>query len=320
MINIARIKLDFDGFINLRNRLGRLGLFYTETPNEFNLYMFLEAQTFYTTITVTEIQERFGRGQGVMVMFRTTYLKDAVRLELVETGIGTEIAKASIDTTNLQQVLDKFLSDFSKLTVTTTGGQGTAGYAMIPVRMGSGKPRRCMSCGNIILSGESVCPACGSHEIEEKGVELDAKKWVGWDFEGTIKYMLQFLGGYNFAQITTLNAKQKKTIKQMLIDSITQGWDMNKLESEIQTVTGDENSARMIARSEVIRAANEGALLHYKEKDIEKVRWLAVPSAPGGRTCEKCLERNGREYLIKDVEGQIPLHPYCRCTITPVVE
>jgi len=317
---MARIKLDFDGFINLRNRLGRLGLFYTETPNEFNLYMFLEAQTFYTAITVTEIQERFGRGQFVMEMFRTTYLKDAVRLESVETGIGTEIAKASIDTTNLQQVLDKFLSDFSKLTVTTTGGQGTPGFALIPMRMGSGKPRRCMSCGNIILSGEDICPACGSHEIESKEAELTLKKWVGFDFSGDVKYILEFLKNYAFDQITTLSQKKKKTIKEFLIQSITEGWSVNKLENEIETVIKDENQARVIARTEIMRAANMGAIMHYEDKGIEKVRWLAVPSAPGGRTCDRCLELHGKEFLIKDIKNKIIPHPFCRCTVTPVIE
>jgi SPP1 gp7 family putative phage head morphogenesis protein len=280
--------------------------------------MLLEGQVFYTTMTMEEIQLRFGRSAYVVELFKATYIRDGIKVKTLETT--TEIIKdVNIETTNLKEILDNFLHSFEKITTTASGGQGTAGYAMIPVRMSDGKPKRCMDCGNIILSNETVCPSCGSYNIKEKGAELDMKKWVGWDFEGTIKYMIQFLEGYDFPQITTLNNKQKKTIKEFLIASLTEGWTMNKLESEIETVTEDDSSARMIARSEVIRAANEGAILHYKEADIEKVKWIAVPSSPGGRTCPRCLEMNGKEFLLKDAEGKIPWHPFCRCCWSPIV-
>lgn len=315
---MGRINLDFDGFINLENRM-KLQTFYIETPKDFTIFMLLEGQAFYTVITMDEIQMRFGNSQFVIELFKATYIRDAIRVQSLEEQ-KTEIVKdINVNTANLKEILDSFLKDFSKLTITTTGGEGTAGYAMIPTVLGSGKPKRCMDCGNIILSGETVCPSCGSHNIKEKGVELDMKKWVGWDFEGTVKYMIQFLESYNFEQITTLNKKQKASIKQLLINSLLEGWTMNKLESEIEVITKDDNLARMIARSEVIRCANEGAILHYKEANIEKVKWIATPSSPGGRTCSICLERNGKEYLIKDAEGKIPLHPYCRCTFSPVV-
>jgi len=315
---VPRISLDFDGFINLENRL-KLQTFYVETPKDFTIFMLLEGQVFYTTMTMEEIQLRFGRSAYVVELFKATYIRDGIKVKTLETT--TEIIKdVNIETTNLKEILDNFLHSFEKITTTASGGQGTAGYAMIPVRMSDGKPKRCMDCGNIILSNETVCPSCGSYNIKEKDVELDTKKWVGFDFTGDIKYMLEFLEKYDFARITTLDKKQKKTIKQMLIDSLIQGWNMNKLESEIETVTKDENLARVIARTEIMVVANQGAILHYEDKGIEKVRWIAVPSAPGGRTCDKCLSLHGKEFLIKDIKDKLVIHPYCRCTIAPVVE
>lgn len=161
------------------------------------------------------------------------------------------------------------------------------------------------------------CKKCGFNF--DKIPEVSLKRFVGWDFEGTVKWILMFLEKYALSQITDINSEQKISIKDALIHSITEGWTLNKLENTIATVVNDEDRARMIARTEIIRCANEGALLHYEEENIEKVRWIATPSAPGGRTCDRCLAMNGKELLLKDAKGKIPLHVYCRCTFSPIV-
>jgi len=317
---MALIKLDFDGFINLENRL-KLQTFYIESPTDFKIFMFLEGQTFGTEISITEINRRYGTSPYVLDLFKATYIRDAIKIESLDVAtVHIEKGEVSIDTKKLEEIIQNALAEISsKLTTTQSGGPGTAGYALIPVSMGSGKPRRCMSCGNIILSTEDKCPACGSEKIDSKEVIIEMKKWIGWDFEGTVKWILKFLETYTMSQITDVNKKQKTSIKEALIKSLTEGWTLNKLEYEIEAVVEDGDKARVIARTEIIRAANEGAILHYKDQNIEKVRWIAVPSAPGGRTCDRCLERHGREYLMKDAEGKIPLHPFCRCTWTPIV-
>ncbi len=149
--------------------------------------------------------------------------------------------------------------------------------------------------------------------------DMDTKKFIGWDFSITMKWMLRFLAAYNFPQIKDVTDAQKKAIKRLLIDSLTNGWMMSKLEDELEEIVGDENKAVMIARTETIRAANEGALLQYGEENVEKVRWLATPSAPGGRTCRQCLGMNGKIFKLADASGLIPFHVNCRCTYLPVV-
>jgi SPP1 gp7 family putative phage head morphogenesis protein len=291
-----------------------------EASESFRMFMLMEAQVFSTEITFEEVRSRFGNSPMVLNLFRSTYIRDAIRINSIDTESSSISKDIKVDASELKTVLDGFLNDFKKFTLTSTGGQGTAGYAMIPVRLGSGKIRRCESCGNILLSGETSCPSCGSERLTGKDAEMELKKFVGWDFIGDIAYMLKFLETYDFSRITTLDTKQKKTLKQMLIDSITQGWTLNKLENEIEIVTEDEDSARLIARTEIMVIANQGAILHYEDKGIEKVRWLAVPSAPGGRTCDRCLALNGKEFLLKDIKDKLVIHPYCRCTISAVVE
>jgi len=315
---MAILNLKFDTFLELLNRW-HLQPFYIESPTEFRAFVFMEAQVFETEISINEIKTRFGDSIYVLDLFKTTYFRNAIKIESIEGEVASIYKDIKIDATELKIILDNFLKGLNKITLTNMGDQGTAGYALIPVTPGSGKIRRCESCGQILLSGEAACPACGSEKITDKNTEIEMKKWVGWDFEGTVKWILMFLEKYALSQITDITHEQKISIKDALIKSITEGWTLNKLENTILTVVNDEDRARMIARTEVIRAANEGALLHYKDQEIEKVKWIATPSAPGGRTCDRCLALNGKEFLLKDAKGKIPLHVFCRCTWTPLI-
>lgn len=65
--------------------------------------------------------------------------------------------------------------------------------------------------------------------------------------------------------------------------------------------------AIMIARSEIIRLSNLGAIENYKTHGIEKVSWL---SAMSERTCAQCDSLNGVVFDINKAP-QPPLHPMC---------
>jgi len=71
-----------------------------------------------------------------------------------------------------------------------------------------------------------------------------------------------------------------------------------------------------IVRTEVTRLANEGAVSYYKENKIKQVRWVA---SYGDRTCVECSGLDGQIFEINSYPD-IPLHPMCRCTLTPVTE
>ena len=70
-----------------------------------------------------------------------------------------------------------------------------------------------------------------------------------------------------------------------------------------------------IARNETTRLSNLGALKNYRKHDIKEYRWI---SAVSERTCEYCASMNG--IILKENSGVMPpLHPLCRCTISPVL-
>jgi len=69
-----------------------------------------------------------------------------------------------------------------------------------------------------------------------------------------------------------------------------------------------EIRAKMISRTEVISAYNEGHLHRYELEGVDKSEFYAAPDA-----CDECLPLDGRVYITKEAHGIIPVHANCRC-------
>ena len=142
----------------------------------------------------------------------------------------------------------------------------------------------------------------------------------------------------------TLTKTQVNKLRTVLINSFDEGHGMYKISRDILnrvkpkelTITipeakdGAGNVLRksfertlsprqrsvLIARTETIRASNEGALNNYSNNNIEKAEWIA---AIGERTCDYCAEMNGKIMSIEEAHERIPAHVTCRCSFAPVV-
>jgi len=76
--------------------------------------------------------------------------------------------------------------------------------------------------------------------------------------------------------------------------------------------------ARMIARTEIVRAHHVATINTYREAGVEGVRVLAEWTTAGDdRVCTRCLEMEGRIFTLDEIEPMIPLHPQCRCVAIP---
>lgn len=73
-----------------------------------------------------------------------------------------------------------------------------------------------------------------------------------------------------------------------------------------------------IARTEVQRIANDVAMASYAANDdiLSGVQWLATLDT---RTCLVCAPRHNEVYRLTGLDRRPPLHPRCRCFLTPVV-
>ena len=57
-------------------------------------------------------------------------------------------------------------------------------------------------------------------------------------------------------------------------------------------------------------------MAQYRKNGYTHGRW----SATGERSCPFCVSREGNIYTLDELEGAIPAHPRCRCTVAPVLE
>ncbi len=85
---------------------------------------------------------------------------------------------------------------------------------------------------------------------------------------------------------------------------------------QIKSIT--KRRARVLARTEIIRAHAEGQLDGYEKLGISKVTG-AVEWATAGddRVCVECESMEGSLFTIEEARGLIPLHPNCRCAWLP---
>ena len=79
-----------------------------------------------------------------------------------------------------------------------------------------------------------------------------------------------------------------------------------------------ERRAKILARTEVIRAHHQATIQEYRNWEVEGVKIKAEWSTAGdGRVCPDCAMLEGTEYTIDRIENMLPLHPQCRCIALP---
>jgi len=79
--------------------------------------------------------------------------------------------------------------------------------------------------------------------------------------------------------------------------------------------------AKMMARTEMIRAFHLAAIQEYRNWAVEEVyvkaEWM---TAQDEKVCDKCLALQGKIFTLDEIEPMIPLHPNCRCIALPYIE
>jgi len=129
-----------------------------------------------------------------------------------------------------------------------------------------------------------------------------------------------------------LSVEQVNKLKIILKDGFKKNKTMLAIETDVKDSLGlkdrynlkdgnkilvksAEARPNSIARTEVVRLSNLALNETYKEKGVEKVRWLAAVS---DRTCDICMGLNGEVFGINDGDRP-PAHTNCRCSMIPVL-
>jgi len=152
----------------------------------------------------------------------------------------------------------------------------------------------------------------GGSDVKKAGFPFD----VPPDIEA-----LDFLKNYQFDLIKGVSEDIKKDVARVIRDAVANGWSIPRTSRELKQVLQRKKwRLNTIARTEVMRAANTGRLNAYKKSGVVKGKeWL---TAFDDRTCPECASCDGmRAPLEKPFPCGVmapPLHPNCRCTITPI--
>ena len=132
------------------------------------------------------------------------------------------------------------------------------------------------------------------------------------------------LSSRSFHELQGVTRAMSQEMSRALADSFAQGHGARKMAGLLAGRVDKIGitRARMIARTETIRAFSDATLNRYSESGIRGVVGEAeLQSAQDGKVCPIC---QGLEALgaipIEEARGVIPVHPNCRCAWLPVVD
>jgi len=144
------------------------------------------------------------------------------------------------------------------------------------------------------------------------------------------KDALDFMVNYNVQLAGDVSRELTDGINRAIQTGIASGRSVPEIAKDIGRVVKDPEEFRkagktvfktaqqrmeMIARTETLRAHNQGTLKFYKTVGVQKVEWVA---AGDERECPVCRDLDGQEFPINDFPN-IPAHPSCRCSVISIL-
>lgn len=104
---------------------------------------------------------------------------------------------------------------------------------------------------------------------------------------------------------------------QALVLGITLGESPRSIASLVQNALGiSRNRALTIARTEMLRAYRQSALMNYRANSNVVGQWMWSCSL-SSNTCAACLAMDGS---LHDLDEEMESHPNCRCSAIPVTK
>jgi hypothetical protein len=92
------------------------------------------------------------------------------------------------------------------------------------------------------------------------------------------------------------------------------GQSVDSIARSMQSIVADPARARMIATTEIARAMTAGSADQYRQDGITRVDLVTSPGA-----CLHCLSIAAENPLKLHGDGIVPVHPNCRCSLSPVL-
>jgi len=141
---------------------------------------------------------------------------------------------------------------------------------------------------------------------------------------------VDFLANYQVQLLGDVSTELASGIQRTVTAGVLAGKSIPEVARDIGRVVEDKEAFRkagktvfktaqqratLIARTETLRAHNEGRKVFYRQVGVTMVQWL---TAHDERTCPVCRLLDGKVFGIDEVEGP-PRHAACRCATRAIV-
>jgi SPP1 gp7 family putative phage head morphogenesis protein len=170
------------------------------------------------------------------------------------------------------------------------------------------------------MSNPVSIPGIKVKSFDKESPDITVKEWTGLDVNKFFPHAQHYANSKEYRKLLReyfgeLSAKKREMIIAILKNGMRMGEGMSKISMKLRDVfDGDIRRAEIVARTEVVRIANEANLERMDDKGTLYVEYIA--SHEDGRRCENCADHDGKIYKLVDAKGLLPLHPQCRCTLT----
>jgi len=175
--------------------------------------------------------------------------------------------------------------------------------------------------GRSDVSPESPLASLSQFPVLTGGGTALAATGVTASFSMVHMPVLSYMQDYQLGLIRRVTQEVRDQIKEELKRGYVMGESIPDIAKRLRSTKLDkgvwpsiEKRAEVIARTEIVRASNQGALYVYWQYDVKRVMWLA---AADERVCPICGVLHRRIFPIDQIPfGGPPAHPRCRCFIT----
>lgn len=132
---------------------------------------------------------------------------------------------------------------------------------------------------------------------------------------------LESLFARNLTELKGVTEAMATAIQRELADALLSGRNPRETARRIRLKVDaiGIRRARLIARTETVRANAEAALSTFEQFGQRQVRLEAeFLTAGDNRVCPQCQALSGKVFSITEARGVIPQHPACRCDWLPL--
>jgi SPP1 gp7 family putative phage head morphogenesis protein len=142
----------------------------------------------------------------------------------------------------------------------------------------------------------------------------DIPQGVSFAFTGPNKASYEAMLRNNLNDLTKVTDEIKSIIKREMLTGIEKSETTIQIMRRIRDAADlGKKRATLIARTEVMKAVNQGAKERYTEAGV-RTEWLTTHDE---RLCDECFSLDGK-LTPEDTGGLPPRHPNCRCCVLPV--